>query len=49
MTNTAILELENYINFLELEWIDKGFKDEALEIRIAEAKKILAMLEKRGA
>lgn len=43
------LELENYINFLELEWIEKGFKDEALEIRIEEAKKILKMLEKRGA
>ena len=43
------LELENYINFLTLEWIEKGFKDEVLEIRIEEAKKILAMLEKRGA
>lgn len=49
MTNTAILDLENYINFLELEWIEKGFKDEVLEVRIKEAKKILAMLEKRGA
>lgn len=46
---TAITDLQNYINFLELEWIEKGFKDEQLEVRIEEAKKILAMLEKRGA
>jgi hypothetical protein len=46
---TAITDLQNYINFLELEWIDKGFKDEQLEVRIEEAKKILKMLEKRGA
>jgi hypothetical protein len=46
---TAITDLRNYINFMTLEWIDKGFKDDELEIRLEEAKKILAMLEKRGA
>jgi hypothetical protein len=48
MTN-SIKELENYITFLTTEWIDKGFIDQELEVRIEEAKKILAMLEKRGA
>jgi hypothetical protein len=43
------IELINYIDFLTTEWIEKGFMDLALELRIEEAKKILAMLEKKGA
>jgi hypothetical protein len=47
MTNEK--QLEDYINFLTHEWIEKGFKDDKLEIRIEEAKKILKMFEERGA
>ena len=41
--------IQEHIDFLTTEWIEKGFIDPELEIRIEEAKKILAMLEKRGA
>lgn len=41
--------IREHIHFLTTEWIDKGFVDPELEIRIEEAKKILKMLEERGA
>jgi hypothetical protein len=45
----AVLDLSNYINFLTLEYIETGFANDELAIRIEEAKKILNMLEKVGA